>query len=83
MDRTTLTRNIKPLQKQGLLRITSGKADGREREVTLTGRGEAFLAKALPLWNTVQQKVEIELGQERVNRLLRDLSATVEVAQEE
>jgi DNA-binding MarR family transcriptional regulator len=81
MDRTTLTRNIKPLEKQGLLRITSGKDDRREREVTLTASGQGILAKALPLWQAVQQAVKEELGQGRFDRLLRDLSETVEVAQ--
>ena len=80
MDRTTLTRNLKPLEKQDLLRITLGKDDRREREVTLTGSGQAILAKALPLWKAVQQEVEEELGQDRVHRLLYDLSATIEVA---
>lgn len=81
MDRTTLTRNIKPLEKQGLLRITLGKDDRREREIILTGSGQAILAKALPLWRAVQMKVREELGQDRFDRLLLDLSSTVEVAQ--
>jgi len=81
MDRTTLTRNIKPLEKQGLLRVTLGKNDHREREVVLTGSGQAILDKALPLWKAVQKDVEKDLGQDRFDRLLHDLSATVEIAQ--
>ena len=81
MDRTTLTRNLRPLEKQGLLRITSGKEDRREREVTLTGSGQAILGKALPLWQAVQKEVKKELGQGRFERLLHDLSATVKVAE--
>lgn len=80
MDRTTLTRNLKPLDKQGLLRIASGKEDRREREVTLTGSGQAILAKALPLWQEVQQEVRKDLGKVRFTRLLHDLSAIVEIA---
>ena len=83
MDRTTLTRNIKPLEKQGLLRVTLGKDDRREREVTLTGSGQTILEKALPLWKVVQKDVKKELGQDRFDRLLHDLSATVEIAQTE
>ena len=81
MDRTTLTRNIKPLEKQGLLRVTLGKDDRREREVVLTGSGQAILEKALPLWKAVQTDVEKDLGPDRFDRLLHDLSATVEIAQ--
>lgn len=83
MDRTTLTRNIKPLENQGLLRVTPGKHDRREREVTLTGSGQTILEKALPLWKEVQKDVKKELGQDRFDRLLHDLSTTVEIAQTE
>ena len=81
MDRTTLTRNLRPLENQGWLRISSGKEDRREREVALTGAGQAILGKALPLWQAVQQEVKKELGQGRFERLLHDLSATVKVAE--
>ncbi len=81
IDRTTLTRNLRPLEKQGLLRIKSGK-DRREREVSITKRGEVILAKGYPLWKKAQGKVIKGLGQERVNRLLKDLSAVVNVAQQ-
>ncbi|MDH4194458.1 MAG: MarR family winged helix-turn-helix transcriptional regulator [Nitrospirota bacterium] len=81
MDRTTLTRSLRPLEVQGLVRILPGKADRREREVTLTTAGQETLATALPLWETVQTQVTRELGQGRVTRLLTDLAATVRVAQ--
>ncbi len=81
MDRTTLTRNLRPLEKQGLLRIRSGK-DRREREVSITKRGQVILAKGYPLWKKAQGKVVKGLGQQRVNRLLKDLSAVVNVAQQ-
>jgi len=80
MDRTTLTRNLRPLEKQGLLQIKSGK-DRREREVSITRRGQVILAKGYPLWKKAQGKVIKGLGQERVSRLLKDLSAVVAVAQ--
>ncbi len=80
MDRTTLTRNLRPLEKQGLLQIKSGK-DRREREVSITRRGQVVLAKGYPLWKKAQGKVVKGLGQERVSRLLKDLSAVVAVAQ--
>lgn len=81
MDRTTLTRNLKPLETQGLLRIVPGKDDARERAVTLTSTGQAKLANALPLWKSVQRHVTRELGRSRLQRLLHDLSAAVKVAQ--
>lgn len=80
MDRTTLTRNLRPLQKQGFIRILPGKDDHREREVTLTLVGQEILSEALPLWETVQGTLIDALGQGRVTRLLKDLSVTVDLA---
>lgn len=81
MDRTTLTRNLKPLEKQSFIRIMPGKEDRREREVTLTLAGQEILSKALPLWKTVQGSVVESLGQNRVTRLIKDLSATIEMTE--
>lgn len=80
-DRTTLTRNLKPLEKQGLIRIVPGE-DRRERMVTLTDRGQRALANALPLWEKAQTRVFTLLGRKRLRRLLSDLSAMVAVTQQ-
>lgn len=76
MDRTTLTRNLKPLEREGLIRIEPGQ-DQRVRVVSLTQKGQAALAKALPLWQQAQAKVIEELGQDRWQTLLSHLSDTV------
>ncbi len=83
MDRTTLTRNMKPLEKKGFIRILPGREDRREREVTLTLAGQKILSAALPLWKTVQQSVVESLGQNRVTRLMKDLSVTIQLAEAE
>lgn len=80
MDRTTLTRNLRPLEKQELIRIKPGK-DRREREVTVTRRGLETLAKAYPAWRKAQAHVTNSLGKERMSQLLADLSAVVGVTQ--
>jgi len=49
MDRTTLARNLKPLESQGLLTIEAG-TDRRRHLVRLTERGRQALARALPSW---------------------------------
>ncbi|MFQ5520815.1 MAG: MarR family winged helix-turn-helix transcriptional regulator [Candidatus Methylomirabilia bacterium] len=76
MDRTTLTRDLKPLEREGFIRIEPG-GDRRVREVTLTDQGRKALARALPLWEKAQSRVATGLGQARLRRLLSDLSATV------
>lgn len=72
MDRTTLTRNLKPLESQGYLRIHPGK-DRRQREVTLLAAGRKVLEKAMPLWEETQAHVVQSLGKDRTSRLLKDL----------
>ena len=73
MDRTTLTRNLRPLEQQRLIRIEPGE-DRRERQVTLTPRGQQALAKALPSWERAQARVAGGFGQERLQRLYTELA---------
>ena len=79
-DRTTLTRNLKPLGKRGLVEIVAG-ADRRTRTVRLTGRGREALATALPRWRRVQAGLVGGLGAERWRRLMPDLAAAVEAVE--
>jgi len=72
MDRTTLTRNIKPLVTDGLLRIEPG-ADRRVRNVTVTQAGEDLLDKATPMWREAQTRMIDKLGDEPWGELLRQL----------
>lgn len=76
MDRTTLTRNLRPLTKQGLVRIEEGE-DRRTHLVLLTREGEQALLQAFPLWKEAQSRIVRALGQERFDHLLTDLSATL------
>jgi DNA-binding MarR family transcriptional regulator len=76
MDRTTLTRNLGPLSKQGWTRVEEGE-DHRMRVVTLTEEGEQILAQALPLWQQAQRHVLEQLGPQHVEALLTELSAAV------
>ena len=79
-DRTTLTRNFKPLEKKGYLLIQSGE-DRRERVVVLTGKGRKILLKAYPLWEKAQQKIVRTVGSSRLNQLLKELSDVMLVVQ--
>ncbi len=80
MDRTTLTRNLRPLEKQGFIEIIPGD-DLRTRYVTLSKMGRNALTKALPLWEKAQQRFEKGLGDERFGNLLSELSETRDIAQ--
>lgn len=50
MDRTTLTAALKPLAREGWVKVTPAKTDKRSKELTLTAKGSAALANALPVW---------------------------------
>jgi DNA-binding MarR family transcriptional regulator len=76
MDRTTLSRNLKPLEKKRLIRVVPGR-DRRERIVTLTDTGEKMLVKAYPLWEHAQNKIVNGLNQRGLDALLSSLSDVV------
>src|SRR5271170_6761404 len=54
MDRSTLGRNLRPLEKQTFIRITSNKDDARSRHVQLTHKGRSKLEEARALWRGMQ-----------------------------
>jgi DNA-binding MarR family transcriptional regulator len=60
MDRTTLTANLKPLERRGLLTVGVDPQDRRSRRLSLTPAGMALLAGALPVWT--QTHAEVEAG---------------------
>lgn len=62
MDRTTLTRNLKPLIGRGLIADAPDKEDGRIRRLALTEAGKAALARALPDWTVAQEESRKRLG---------------------
>jgi DNA-binding MarR family transcriptional regulator len=58
MDRTTLTANLKPLERRGLVAVTADSADKRSRQMALTPAGRALLVAAIPLWERAQGATE-------------------------
>ncbi len=75
LDRSTLGRNLRVLQRQGLLELGPGK-DERTRLVAMTDAGAAVIDAAMPHWRRAQERIEAALGQEsqtRLKRLVDDL----------
>ena len=72
LNRTTLNRNLKPLERQGLVQTSPGK-DQRTRVLKLTQEGRHILQQALPLWLNAQTGVVDTLGM-RMERLAEDLN---------
>ena len=77
MDRTTLTRNLKPLLAAGLLVETRGE-DARQRLLRLADAGRARLQAARPHWQRAQHAIDEAFGSEAVARLHADLETLTE-----
>ena len=73
MDRTTLTANLKPLERRGLLATAVDAADKRSRRLVLTASGRALLIAALPAWRKTQAQVEGLLAASPPDSLRADL----------
>jgi DNA-binding MarR family transcriptional regulator len=61
MDRSTVTANLKPLERQGLVRIEADPEDRRGRQIALTNQGLALLAAATPIWTREHAVIEATL----------------------
>ena len=85
MDRTTLTRNLSPLLKKGLVKVSVG-SDRRSRPIKITPRGKSALEEALPYWQKAQSHIVDSFGADNWDQLMRGLhqiSMIVEENQEQ
>lgn len=73
MDRTTLGRNILPLQREGLIAVVQSDKDRRSKELTLTSAGRERMQRAVIGWREAQSQFEKAFGVERAS----DLRATL------
>ena len=69
MDRTTLGRNIRPLQRDGLIAVGPGKSDRRSKEVRLTRAGVERFQAAQKGWTKAQVEFERTFGTKRAKAL--------------
>ena len=69
MDRTTLGRNIRPLQRDGLIAVAPRQADRRRKELRLTGAGEERFQAAQHGWTKAQAQFERTFGAKRAKAL--------------
>ncbi len=58
MDRTTLTANLKPLERRKLVKVAVDKEDKRSRRLVITAAGRALLGKAFPIWKQAHADTE-------------------------
>jgi DNA-binding MarR family transcriptional regulator len=77
MDRTTLTRTLKPLITAKLLVLQVGD-DRRSKRIALTDQGRATWDRAKPLWRAAQDEIEAKLGPDQVKTLHELLDTSFE-----
>jgi DNA-binding MarR family transcriptional regulator len=70
MDRTTLTANLKPLERRGLVKTMVDPDDRRARRVSLTRPGRSVLHSALPIWRRTHKEID-RLMSPATGRMLR------------
>jgi DNA-binding MarR family transcriptional regulator len=75
MDRTTLTANLKPLERRGLVTVSVDEKDRRNRLMTLTPTGRALLASAVPVWERTHVEIERLITGSDPDTLRADLRA--------
>jgi DNA-binding MarR family transcriptional regulator len=75
IDRTTLTANLKPLERLRFISVRAGEKDRRQRVLALTQSGRSALAVALPVWQRTHALLEGLLDGSDPERLRLDLRA--------
>ena len=78
IDRTTLTRSLRLLQKEGLIAI-SNRAAMRQRFLTITTKGEYTLARSLPAWREAHARFVATVGSEHWIDLRNELEQLAHV----
>jgi DNA-binding MarR family transcriptional regulator len=77
VDRTTLGRNIRPIERDGLIAIESDPSDRRSKILRLTKAGEARLQRAQKHWAEAQERFERAYGRRQATQLRESLRAVV------
>jgi DNA-binding MarR family transcriptional regulator len=74
MDRTTLVRNLRPLQRDGLVEADGG-GRGNRVDLAITAKGRKQIEKLTPAWKSAQCAAVKTLGEKRWSAILSDLGA--------
>ena len=72
MDRTTLVRNLRPLQRDGMAQTVGGGRGGRV-ELSITAKGRKKIKESQPAWRSAQSTAVKTLGEQRWSAILSDL----------
>jgi DNA-binding MarR family transcriptional regulator len=73
LERTTMGRNLDPLKRRGLVAVTPGDADPRERIVSLTAAGRDAIGLATPYWRQAQARINAQVDPATVSAMAEAL----------
>ena len=79
MDRSTLTRNLRPLEQEGLVMVGL-EGRHRSRRLEITKRGRSRLLEAMPLWEDAQKTLRRKLGDTSWASIHQDLAQLIAAA---
>jgi DNA-binding MarR family transcriptional regulator len=77
MDRTTLTRSVRPLERAGLLLVARSPQDARTKVVVITRAGERTIETIFPVWERVLKQIKKTLGAEMLTELHAQLAQVI------
>lgn len=69
LERSTVGRNVRVLERAGLVEVGRGEGDVRETAVNLSSRGAEVMLLARPRWEACQQAIEARLGADKIDAL--------------
>jgi len=70
IDQSTLSRNLKPLFRDGYLLLSADPEDARVKLISLTPQGKLLHDRAAPIWKKAQKDLEKKLGESEVKNIL-------------
>lgn len=78
MDRTTITANLKPLQRRGLLISRGDRQDARIKQIVLTRPGRSVLARAVNIWQATNDTAKASIDSRDLSALYSSLAIIAE-----
>lgn len=78
MDRTTLTANLKPLERRGMIELVADAKDRRSRRIKINDAGMAALNAAVPIWQATHSDIDARIGNDQAMALRGGLRAVAQ-----
>ncbi len=82
LERTSLTRNLNVLERNGWVQLQTGEEDLRQRVVSLSKKGYEQLDQAIPYWKKAQKAIVNKMGQDTITGLRKTLNEMTGVIEE-